>query len=282
MEIKSILTGSRGVSLPFTDHCPPIAENQNAFNKIFNEVIRHGKKANWKAIEFRGGKECLNSKSPSETFLTHALDISQSEQKIFSKFRSSTKRNIKKAVKVGVQVKILNSLESIKEFYQLNCLTRKAHGLPPQPFYFFKKLYEHVISKNKGFLALALNQNKVIAGAVYFHLGSEAIYKYGASDKTYNHLRPNNLIMWEAIKRYQHNGFKRFNFGRTEPDHKGLLQFKRGWGTMEEPIHYYRYDLKTNDFLKNSYKVKSSYTFFKKMPLQLLKLAGHIMYRHLG
>src|SRR4030066_163040 len=47
------------------------------------------------------------------------------------------KRNIKKSEREGVEVKILNSLESLNEFYKLNCITRKKHGLPPQPYNFF-------------------------------------------------------------------------------------------------------------------------------------------------
>jgi len=60
--------------------------------------------------------------------------------------------------------------------------------------------------------------------------------KYGASEKAYHHLRPNNLIMWEAIKWCAQNGFKTFSLGRTEPENEGLLQFKQGWGTTEKII----------------------------------------------
>jgi lipid II:glycine glycyltransferase (peptidoglycan interpeptide bridge formation enzyme) len=282
MAIKSLLTGHRGVSLPFTDYCPPIAKNLKQFNEIFNEVIKHGKKVGWKYIDLKGGKEYLEDTIPSETFLAHNLDLADAEHEIFTTFRSSTKRGIKKATKENVQVQILNSYESVKEFYQLNCLTRKGHGLPPQPFCFFKRIYDYIISKKKGFIALASHSNKVVAGAVYFHLKDTSIYKYGASDKSYQHLRPNNIVMWEAIKWYSKNEFKSFSFGRTEPDHKGLLQFKRGWGTKEETIHYYRYDLSKNVFVKDPSGVKSSYAFFRKLPLPLLKLSGNLLDRHVG
>jgi len=282
MEIKSFLTGKRGVSLPFTDHCHIITSAENHSQELFRKIIEYGKKAKWKTIEFRGGKECLNKKISSKTFLTHALDISQPEQKIFSTFRNSTKHNIKKAVKLGVKVKILNSLESIKEFYRLNCFTRKDHGLPPQPFYFFRKLYKHIISRNKGFVALGFYRNKAVAGAVYSHFGNTAVFKYGASDKTYNHLRPNNLVMWEAIKWCAENGRKNFNFGRTESENKGLLQFKRGWGTIEETVHYYKYDFIRNCFVNKKDGLKSSYNLFKHMPGPILRLTGNILYRHVG
>ncbi len=282
MEVSSSLTGKRGVSLPFTDQCQPIAKNENHFRQLFKKVIQHGKNAGWKIIEVKGGKEYLQGKIPSETYLTHSLDLTHPEQEIFSTFRSSTKRNIKKAVKENVKVNILNSLESVKEFYRLNCLTRKYHSLPPQPFYFFRKLHEHIISAKKGVVILASCLNKVIAGAVYVHFGDRAIFKYGASDKTHHQFRPNNLIMWEAIKWYAKNGFKSMSFGRTDPEHKGLLQFKRGWGTQEETIYYYKYDLKKDAFVKNTSMFKSSNRVFNRLPMPMLKLIGRMLYRHVG
>ena len=282
MEVKSFITGKRGVSLPFTDHCAPIAKDLKQFDETFHKVIKYGKQARWKKIEFRGNKEYFLDAIPSETFLTHNLDLKNTEQEIFSNFKSSTKRNIKKAIKEGVQVSFCTSLESINEFYRLNCMTRKHHGLPPQPYYFFKKVFEHVISPKNGCVILASYQNKIIAGAVYLHLGDKAIYKYGASDKSYLHLRPNNLIMWEAIKWYAKQGYKSFNFGRTEPDHKSLAQFKLGWGTREDTMHYYKYDLIRNIFVKDSTKIKSFHTLFQKLPMPLLRFTGFLLYKHVG
>jgi hypothetical protein len=51
MEISSFLTGKRGVSLPFTDHCQPIAPDSDGARELFEKVIDYGKKAGWKSIE---------------------------------------------------------------------------------------------------------------------------------------------------------------------------------------------------------------------------------------
>ena len=282
MEIKSLLTGRRGVSLPFTDYCQPIVTDKSHFQEIIDSLVAYGKKAGWKYIEWRGGEGYFQDTVHSSFYYGHTLDLTQNEQELLSSFRSSTNRNIKKAIREGVNVKISNSLESIKAFYRLNCITRKHHGLPPQPYYFFKKIYEHIISGKKGFVALASFRKRTIAGAVYFHFGSNAIYKYGASDRDFQHLRANNLVMWEAIKWYAQNGFKHFSFGRTDLDHEGLLQFKRGWGAKEETINYYKFDLTKNAFIKESSGIKTSYPLLKIMPLPLLKLAGRLLYRHVG
>ncbi len=282
MEVNSFLTGKRGVSLPFTDYCQPILSDKTDFQEIIDDLITYGKKAGWKYIEWRGGEAYFQDMTPSSFYYGHTLDLTDNEQDLLSSFRSSTKRNIKKAISEGVNVEICNSMESVRAFYRVNCITRKHHGLPPQPFLFFKKIFDHVISKGHGLLVLATYAKRVIAGAVYFHIGNKAIYKYGASDKKYQRLRPNNLVMWEAIKWFARKDLRTLSFGRTDPENEGLLQFKRGWGTMEHTIRYYKYDLAKKAFIEKDKTLKTSYGLFKKMPSPLLKLAGSLLYRHVA
>lgn len=283
MEVKSFFTGKRGVSLPFSDYCDPIIEGNINFQDVFDNILEYGKHQDWKFIEIRCRRDILQDVSPFSCFYSHTLDLSKYEEQIFSSFRDSTKRNIKKAVREGVEINICKSLESIKKFYKLNCITRKMHGLPPQPYYFFKKIYDFIISRDFGIVVLASHKKRAIAGAVFFHLGEKAFFKYAASDRAYQHLRPNNLVMWEGIKWYCKNGYKTFCFGRTEMENKGLSQYKAGWGTKESIIKYYRFDVNKGNAIKNSIREsRIRNRVFNKMPITLLKFIGSISYKHMG
>jgi lipid II:glycine glycyltransferase (peptidoglycan interpeptide bridge formation enzyme) len=282
MEVKSFLTGRRGVSLPFTDHCPPICSDPTKLEEILNRIIEYGKTAGWKYIDVRGDSAYFNAKPAAESFYVHSLDLSKKKEKLFLQFRDSTKRNIKRSRKEEIEVRIENSRPALEAYFQLHCTTRKHHGLPPQPKYFFQKIFERIIARDKGFVVLAYRQGKAIAGAVFFHFKDQAIYKYGASDRNYLHLRPNNLVMWQAIEWFAENGFKSFNLGRTEPENDGLLQFKRGWGAKETNLSYYKYDLKKDSFISDTSGVKSSYNLFKMLPISMLRIAGNFLYRHVG
>lgn len=283
MEIQSILTGRRGVSLPFSDYCEPIIRDENHFQALFGRVLEYGKDLGWKYMELRGGRRFFNDLPPSSYYYGHTLDLMGDAEKIYSRFRGSTRRNIKKAIKEGVEVKICSSMDSVKAFYQLNCITRKLHGLPVQPFLFFEHLHDNVIAQNKGFVALATHQGKVVAAAMYIHFGEKAMYKYGASDRRYQHLRANNLVMWEAIKWYIQNGYKTFCFGKTEPENDGLRQFKNGWNTDERILPYYRYEFSKGSFVVDyPRKIKSSYRIFSHTPVPLLRIIGALMYKHVG
>jgi len=283
MEIRSLLTGRRGVSLPFTDYSAPILGGEPNGHDWMLSVIRHGKAAGWKYIEIRNPMPFPDSIPAFSTYYGHVLDLSGTEESVKASLRDSTKRNIKKAVKEGVTVSGYTTEESIREFFRLNCLTRKEHGLPAQPFHFFEKIYEHVISRGLGFVALASYKGMNIGGAICFHYGGKSIYKYGASDRAYQHLRANNLAMWEAIRLSIRQGCKSFCFGRTEPGNQGLMQFKSGWGAKEQTIRYYRYDLKTDKFVCHEPQVRAIHRkIFHFMPLPLSRFAGKVLYRHVG
>jgi hypothetical protein len=90
--------------------------------------------------------------------------------------------------------------------------------------------------------------------------------------------------MGEAIRWACREGFKHFDFGRTEADNQGLRQFKSGWGTKEKEIKYFRYNFSRKAFVPGSDKSNSrlSHRVFKTLPEPVLKILGRVFYRHMG
>ena len=283
MEINSFITGKRGVSLPFTDYCRVICPQDATLIDILGPVIEYGKKARWNYLEIRDGRHLIPGGLTYYSYVGHMLDLTRGTEMVYSDFRDSTKRNIKKAAREGIRIHIEQSKTAIDQFYGLNCMTRKEHGLPPQPRSFFTKIYEHIISQNRGFIVLGSFKERVIASAVFFHYGGNCIYKYGASDKNFHRLRTGNLIIWEAIKHFCREGLKSICFGRTELGNKGLRQFKGGWGAEETQIQYFKYNLRQGVFVSGKQKGKPAYTgLFRAIPPPILNIIGSLLYRHMG
>ena len=55
MEVKSSITGKRGVSLPFTDYCEPIIPDGSTIGDVVEHSIRFGKSSGWRYVELRSG-----------------------------------------------------------------------------------------------------------------------------------------------------------------------------------------------------------------------------------
>jgi hypothetical protein len=283
MDINSLITGRRGVSLPFTDYCRILIPKRDDLLYYFDMVEKYGKQVGWKYIELRSDWNMPYSLQASTEYYGHTLDLSKGEVALWKGLRGNTRRNIKKAANAGLRVVQENSMEALQQFYMLHCLTRKVHGVPPQPFSFFDKIYENVLTQDLGFVSLVYHGEKIIAGNIYLHFSRNAIYKYGASDMRYQHFRSNNLLQWEAIRWYSNNGYRQLSFGRTNIDNKGLLQFKRGWGAEESKHAYYKYNLKKSSFVKSTPLMGSLLNrVFKNIPLSILGIIGKLLYGHMG
>lgn len=283
MDVDSFLTGKRGVSLPFSDYCEPLVDDRARFENLMDRVLEFGKKQGWKYLELRGGRRFLNGTEQSGSFLGHEIDLSCGAGEVLAAMKDSNRRNIKKAEKEGVRVEITTAPEAIMEFCRLNRMTRKEHGLPPQPQAFFQIFYANVITRGGGFISQAAFEDKIIASNVFILFGKKAIYKFGASDRKYNHLRANNLVMWKAIECCCEIGIDCLGMGRTDLDHEGLRQFKTGWNAREYEIEYYRYSFAEGKFKKGTFGVSGiTQKFFRKLPAPILNAAGSILYRHAG
>ena len=278
MEVSSFLTGNRGVSLPFTDYCEPLVPHEQVFYVLFDEAKQEAKRRGWKYIDLRMTNGILRKEKPSLFFHGHILDLGVGQEQLFRQVTDANRRNIRKAEKCGVEVGLENSLDALREFYTLNCLTRRRHGLPPQPWQFFENVHREIIAKGKGITALARHEGKTVSANVYFHFGEKAMFKFGASDMRYQHLRAGNLVMWKAIRYYAGKGCKSLCFGRTEPENEGLRRFKLGWGTKETEVTYYRFDLASGAYVTEHDSVSPGRRdMLSKLPLPALKMIGSLL-----
>jgi lipid II:glycine glycyltransferase (peptidoglycan interpeptide bridge formation enzyme) len=205
------------------------------------------------------------------------------QEALFKSFSGTVRRGIRKAARGGVRVEFSNCFDSARTFYALHCLTRRRHGLPPQPLRFFENIARYVPAQSQGFVATALWEDRLLASAVFFHHNREAFYKFAASDYDFQRLRPNNILLWEAIKRYADNGFDTLYLGRTSLANEGLRRFKLSFGAREERIQYCKFDFVKETFVKQIDHNASWFNcLFRWMPLPALRLAGEMLYPHLS
>jgi len=283
MEVSSPWSGRRGVSLPFTDFCPPLKGANLDQRALYELALECGRERHWRYFECRSSDYGSLGAKPSVVFYGHVLDLKQGKGGLFKSFTCSSRGAIRKAEDARLQVDFNNDPESARIFYALHCQTRRRHGLPPQPLRFFENIAQHVLGPGHGFIVTARQEKRPVAAAVYFHNGRQAIYKFGASDYAFQHLRANNLVWWEAIKWCAANGFECLHLGRTSECNEGLRRFKLGFGAREERIEYYRYGFADGAFITGVDRAEGWFNrVFRCMPLPLLRLAGRMLYPHLS
>jgi len=283
MESRSWLRGRRGVSLPFTDECAPLADAASTVESLFETALRLGESRRWKHLELRGAIDAVPDAREAVSFLGHVLSLDADAATLFTNFESSVQRAVRKAGRSGVTVQFATDLEAVQAYYRLHCRTRTRHGAPPQPFRFFHSLCTHMLQQGRGFIALALWHGKPIAGAVFFTFADKAVYKFAASDVEHQDLRGANLVIWKSIQKLVAEGARELDFGKTSHANEGLRRFKAGWGARERAVRYARYSFAARSFVSTpDIAAGPQRHVFSVLPLFLSRWIGRSVYPHLS
>jgi lipid II:glycine glycyltransferase (peptidoglycan interpeptide bridge formation enzyme) len=281
MELNGGLTGRRGVSLPFTDLCEPLVATTMQGEELLSAALETGRSRHWRYFEFRGGQRHFPAIRPAYSCFTHTLPLCRETDLLLRRCGGSVRQAIRKARREGVRVEISRAEEAVRDYYSLHCRTRRKHGLPPQPYDFFRAIHQHVLAPGRGVVITARHQGRAIAAAIFFHQRGRAIYKFGASDESRQDLRGNNLVMWAGIEHFALQGCQDLCFGRTSAANEGLRRYKLGWGTEERELNYYKYDFRANAFVQDLDRAAGWHNHvFRVLPGFLSKWIGAALYRH--
>ena len=165
LRVSSLEGGASRCRSPITVR--PIFRRKNI---SFRQCRKRSDMENWLAGDIlNGGIPTTGSKGavPWNACYTHDIDLQKSEEDLFCSLKSSNQRNIHKARREGVEIRISDSEDSLRVFFRLHCLTRKRHGVPPQPSTFFKNLYLFVMAKGYGIVVSAWYRHKIIAVDIF-------------------------------------------------------------------------------------------------------------------
>jgi CelD/BcsL family acetyltransferase involved in cellulose biosynthesis len=240
--VRSRLTGTRLVALPFSDVCPPaIAERASGeAATVLARATDAYRRREGLGLEVRASLPGLPSAAPGRSFLHHTLALEPDVAAVEARFsKSQIRRGIRKAQREGVEIAFAADRAALDEFFHLHVRARRHQGVPTQPKRFIRR-FERLLHHGLGWVALARWHDAAIAAAVFLSFNGTVVYKYGASDRRYLDKRPNNLLFMEVIRRACNEGAHTLDFGRTGLDNQGLAAFKAAWGSAEHELVYHR------------------------------------------
>jgi CelD/BcsL family acetyltransferase involved in cellulose biosynthesis len=239
LEVRSLSGRRRWICLPFTDECPLLVADHVPDGAIAEAFAAGLERLGAPAVEVRGGMEGVGWRTGASAVI-HVLELDPDVQQVRKRFsRSQVIRNIARAEREGVIVRLAADSRDLDAFYALHTSTRRRQGVPVQPRRFFDRIWSELVASDLAFILLAdAGGREAVAGALFLAGGESTIYKFGASDVDSWPLRPNHLIFWTAIQDACSRGDRRFDFGRTDLGNSGLRAFKRGWGAEERPLRY--------------------------------------------
>src|SRR5574337_1200846 len=241
--VSSWLTGKRLVSLPFSDHCDPLLDEEAMAPVLLHELYKEQKAGKFSHVEFRPRNDFLGlnfGAEPSESYCFHAIDLERDEKAIYSGFhKDCVQRKIKRADKEELEYVEGRSVPVLRMFYNLFVETRQRQRVPPQPFRWFENLAECLGPAMQ--VRVALHGGQPAAGIVTLQHQKTMVYKYGCSDTRLNNLGGMPWLFWKAIREARDRGLTELDLGRSSWDNEGLVTFKDRLGGKRMTLNYWKY-----------------------------------------
>jgi lipid II:glycine glycyltransferase (peptidoglycan interpeptide bridge formation enzyme) len=288
-KVGSFLRGQRLVCIPFSHYVEILAKDNSAVGEMLTFLKTYFENNSaYKYISIHNSQGYIRSPAfrRKVSYYSCRLELKNRDlNNIWDSFDGNVRKGIRKAEKSGIEVIKGDSLDSYKGFYRLIELTRREQGAPVYPFRFIYNLYDKLLPKNMCRLYLALYRREVIAGILMLLYKRYAIYGYGGSVRGTEILktRPNNLLFWDAIQDCLRERYEVFDFGSTPFSHKGLLQFKKQWGTKLEELSYsFMFRGSEGSIIdRNSKAVVLIGNIMRVCPLSLLRIVSPYMMKEI-
>ena len=285
-EVDSWLTGRRLVSLPFSDHCDPLLHS-SATGHVLVEALRKKMSAqHLRYIELRPCAaaeewEAAEKMLPGEPFALHTVSLERPLDQLYrSLHKSCIQSKVARAEREALTYEVGRSRRLMEQFFQLMLLTRRRHGVPPQPIAWFHNLADNLGEALS--VHLAAKDGQPVAALLTLDCKDTITYKYGCSDERFGALGGTPYLFWKVIEGAHQKGLRVLDLGRTDLDNQGLLDFKRRLGGVMQTLTYYRLSERAPAQRKPSRLAPLLHRAVELAPSRLLAMAGKVLYRHAG
>ena len=281
--VTSWLTGQRLVSLPFSDHCEPLVEGVDQLNDLLAPALQELHDGKIKYIDIRPLSSVFSDGTEgAESYFLHLLDLRPTLDELYKKLHGdSIRRKIQRAEREKLTLEVGSSEEILAEFYNLHVVTRQRQQLPPHPLKWFRNVLTCLGAGAQ--IRIARKDGSAIASIFTLAHRHKIVYKYGCSDAHAHNLGGMQFLFWHLIRHSKERGFVELDFGRSECANTGLVTFKDRWGTKRQLITYLRYPPRPLIAKQDpSMVMKLGKKVFSHCPQGVLRLAGNLLYPHVG
>lgn len=281
--IKDML-GERVIILPFSDHCDPLVKETEGWRLLIDRLIK---------THCPVSVRCLHNNLPradqrfeiAKEAKWHRLNLRPDLDALWNAMHDSTHRAIRKSQREGLTVRVAQSEEELRSFFEMHLKVRKyKYGLLAQPYSFFQNIWHRFVDAQQGFLLLAVHNDRPVAGDFFLIWKDTLYYKFNASLPDDLSCRPNDLLVWEGLQRGKERGLSYLDFGLSDMDQEGLVRYKRKFGTEEKTISFLRFSPNGGPTLAEKEirdllgKLTTSFTN-KSVPDPITEKAGEDLYR---
>ena len=237
VRVKSLVFGHYLVSMPFLNYGGPLGTDDGV-RAVTAEACRLADADGVKLLELRSPVPLPLDLPVSHRKITVVLDLPEGPDPapLWQALGSKLRAQVKRPQKEGLVARF--GADQVEPFYRIFAHHMRDLGTPTQPRALFAALPRQ-FGESVWFGCVYRDQEPMAAGCG-FRWADQFEMTWASSLSAYKPLAPNMLLYWAFMERAVREGLRVFNFGRCTPG-AGTHQFKRQWGSRDEPLWWYQH-----------------------------------------
>jgi FemAB-related protein (PEP-CTERM system-associated) len=273
IHMKSTFFGNFLVSMPYFNYGGICADDPNITGQLMEKAIAIARKVKAQHIELRHTGHLADMPEKTEK-VSMRLQLKNDPDKLWKSFSSKLRSQIRKPEKEGMYAK-LGKEEELDSFYKVFSINMRDLGTPVYPKCFFRNTLQE-FPDSTWICSVYTKDGRPAASGFLVGFKDRLEIPWASSLRSHNHLSPNMLLYWTALRFACKKEYAVFDFGRSTPE-EGTYKFKEQWGA--KPIQlYWHYWLRNGgpvpELNPKNPKYQAAIKVWRRLPLSLTRLIG--------
>jgi FemAB-related protein (PEP-CTERM system-associated) len=271
--VSSAVFGRILCSMPFVNYGGPCARDAAVSASLVSKARELAADEKVKYLELRCSAPLATDLPASTRKISMSIELEADPEKIFEKYTSKHRTNIRRSYKNELTVKS-GGLDLLPVFYSLMEESWRNLGTPLYAKKYFQRILEtfpndtriHVCSRRDEPVAVAFNGE--------FNGTVEGMWAGGTAAS--RALQANYVLYWEMIQDACRRGLKRFHLGRSTAD-SGAEDFKKKWNATARQLYWYHHRPEGGaapELNVDNPKFQLAINAWRRMPLWMTRIVG--------
>jgi FemAB-related protein (PEP-CTERM system-associated) len=222
----------------FGAYGPLLADDEQVGRALLREAraVADRQRARYLILKWLGDASIPQGFARRDLCVIATLPLERDPDVMWRRLRPEIRRAVKKAQRTGLALH--SGPGELAGYYDVLAENMHRKGTPIYGLPFMRELVETLGDAAE--LITLRSGDEVVSAALVVYCNRVVYVPFVSSRPSAFHLRPNNLLYWEIIRRSCLRGMEVLDFGRS-PQGSGGLEFKRRWGAQVEPQPFYLY-----------------------------------------
>ena len=201
--------------------------------------------------------------------ITH-LPSTADEEAILKSFDDPRPRNIRRAIREGVEIERARSPKALKFLYDTHFTNMSTIGGLAKRREFFDAIPEAMKDRDWSIYVARL-RGEPVAALLLFYFNQTVEYFTPAIVRAHRSTQALPLAIFVAMKDAIRAGYRNWNWGGTWLRQDGVYDFKKRWGTSEYPYFYYTRLFRSDLLQRSKTELLEHYPGFFVIPFAALE-----------